>query len=349
MSSAASSAQSVARPTLYTGGLWVLPPLLVLAGTFFYPLALVLGQAINGDIGVPTLRYVGAVFGSALFRSAVLHTIGIAFAASAGCILLGFTLALILTFVPFPGARLLARLIDTFVALPTFLVALAFTFIYGSAGLLNTAIMEALNLQLPPIDFLYSAWGVILAEVTVYTPFILRPLVAAFSLIEAAQIEIASSLGAGPWRIIRHIILPAALPALLAGGSICLLLTVNEFGIVLFIGANGVITLPLMIYDKAIHPSAVPSVSVGLGLLVAFSKPPVLLNGTTAIVIIAHPDFRLLIRKCLGRPRAHRARVRGGRHQPRRTPRLSPATHHLATDHTISDRRPQPQHCSFNG
>jgi 2-aminoethylphosphonate transport system permease protein len=35
-------------------------------------------------------------------------------------------------------------------------------------------------------------------------------------------------------------------------------------------------------------PSAVPSVSVGLGLLVAFSQRPVLLNGTTAIVIIAH-------------------------------------------------------------
>lgn len=35
-------------------------------------------------------------------------------------------------------------------------------------------------------------------------------------------------------------------------------------------------------------PSAVPSVSVGLGLLVAFSRPPVLLNGTTAIVLLAH-------------------------------------------------------------
>src|SRR5262249_12668209 len=33
-------------------------------------------------------------------------------------------------------------------------------------------------------------------------------------------------------------------------------------------------------------PSAVPSVSVGLGLLVAFSRPPLLLNGTTAIVIV---------------------------------------------------------------
>jgi 2-aminoethylphosphonate transport system permease protein len=35
-------------------------------------------------------------------------------------------------------------------------------------------------------------------------------------------------------------------------------------------------------------PSAVPSVSVGLGLLVAFSRPPLLLNGTVGIVFIAH-------------------------------------------------------------
>jgi 2-aminoethylphosphonate transport system permease protein len=35
-------------------------------------------------------------------------------------------------------------------------------------------------------------------------------------------------------------------------------------------------------------PSAVPSVSVGLGLLVAFSQRPLLLNGTVAIVMIVH-------------------------------------------------------------
>lgn len=35
-------------------------------------------------------------------------------------------------------------------------------------------------------------------------------------------------------------------------------------------------------------PSAVPSVSIGLGLLVAFSQRPLLLNGTIAIVMIAH-------------------------------------------------------------
>jgi 2-aminoethylphosphonate transport system permease protein len=119
--------------------------------------------------------------------------------------------------------------------------------------MLNSALMDVLHLSMPPVDFLYSPWGVILAEVTVYTPFVLRPLLASFSLIEPAQIEIASSLGAGAWRIIRQIILPAAIPALLAGGSLCLLLTANEFGIVLFIGAKGVITLPLLVYDKAIQ------------------------------------------------------------------------------------------------
>ena len=47
--------------------------------------------------------------------------------------------------------------------------------------------------------------------------------------------------------------------------------------------------LPKRVLDVVFFiPSAVPSVSVGLGLLVAFSQPPVLLNGTVAIVLIAH-------------------------------------------------------------
>jgi 2-aminoethylphosphonate transport system permease protein len=49
------------------------------------------------------------------------------------------------------------------------------------------------------------------------------------------------------------------------------------------------VRLPRRVLDMIFFvPSAVPSVSVGLGLLVAFSRPPVLLNGTTAIVVIAH-------------------------------------------------------------
>ena len=69
-------------------------------------------------------------------------------------------------------------------------------------------------------------------------------------------------------------------------------------------------------------PSAVPSVSVGLGLLVAFSQKPLLLNGTTAIVIVAH--FVLISAFSFGNVSAGLARLspdyRGSRLLSRRAP-----------------------------
>lgn len=253
---------------------WIAPPLLVLVVLFFYPLALILREALMGEDHVLSLAHFTSVVRSSQFLSGLYHTITIALSASTGCLLLGFLFSVIIAFIPFPGAKLVARVIDTFIALPTFLVALAFTFIYGSAGLINQSLMHLMHLELPPLNFLYSQWGVILSEITVYTPFVMRPLLASFSLIDPSQIEVASSLGARPWRIVRRIILPAALPALIAGGSLCLLLTVNEFGIVLFIGAKDVITLPLLIYDKAIQEFdyatacviAVVNIALSLGL-----------------------------------------------------------------------------------
>ncbi len=240
-------------------------PLLALLAGVIYPLALTLRTAL----GHGTL---GQVFGAYWFEAAVMHTATIAAVATTGCILLGLSLGLVIAFIPIPGATLVSRAIDTVIALPTFLVALAFTFFYGSAGVVNEALMALLHTDVAPLAFLYTKWGVIMIEITVYTPFVLRPLLAAFAQMDKAQIEMASSLGAGPVRIVRRIILPAAMPALLAGGSLCLLLTVNEFGVLFFIGAKGVITLPLLIYDKAIqefdYPAAcaVALVNVALSL-----------------------------------------------------------------------------------
>lgn len=195
------------------------------------------------------------VIDSKRFIGALLNTLQIAVFATLGCLVLGSVLALILVFIPFPGSQLVSRVIDTFIALPTFLITLAFTFIYGSAGLLNGTLMALFAFELPPVDFLYSINGVILAEITVFTPLVMRPLMAGLRQIDKSQLEAASILGAHPLRVITQVIFPAALPALMAGGSLCLLLTTNEFGIVLFIGAKGVNTLPMMVYSKAILES----------------------------------------------------------------------------------------------
>ena len=258
--------------------LWLLPPLLVLATLFFYPLLLIGEQALRDTEGHLSLETFWQVVESRRFLSALLNTLQIAVIATSGCLLLGSVLALILVFIPFPGSQLISRIIDTFIALPTFLITLAFTFIYGSAGLLNGTLMSLFAFELPPVDFLYSIQGVILAEMTVFTPLVMRPLMAGLRQIDKSQLEAASILGAHPLRVIGQVIFPAVLPALMAGGSLCLLLTTNEFGIVLFIGAKGVNTLPMMVYSKAILESdysvacmiALINILLSLGLFIIY-------------------------------------------------------------------------------
>ncbi len=152
-------------------------PLLVLATLFFWPLSLIVEQALrgaNGEIGLETFRR-GRL--ETLCRRVAEHVANRLFA-TAGCLLLGSVMSLTLVFIPFPGSELIGRVVDTFIALPTFLITLAFTFIYGSAGLLNGTLMSLFAFELPPVDFLYSMQGVILAEITVFTPLVMRPLMA---------------------------------------------------------------------------------------------------------------------------------------------------------------------------
>ncbi|MFI1769324.1 2-aminoethylphosphonate ABC transporter permease subunit [Streptomyces sp. NPDC020800] len=234
---------------------WVLPPLLVLAALVFYPLVFLVRQSLS-DKDTGAWRGVSAytqVFDTVFFQQALFATIKVAVLSTIGCLVVGFVLAFIVAFVPFPGSRMVSRFIDVYVSFPSFLIALSFTFLYGQAGVFNAVAERLLGVSAPPLTFLYSIWGVVLAEVTFYTPFVMRPLLGAFSLLDPATVEVASSLGARPWRVIRRIVLPEAMPAVLAGGSLCLLLTLNEYGIVAFIGVKSVITLPLYIYSKAIN------------------------------------------------------------------------------------------------
>ncbi|WP_254878967.1 2-aminoethylphosphonate ABC transporter permease subunit [Streptomyces sp. NA04227] len=251
--------------------LWALPPVAALGVVFLYPLYLVVKQSFQPDEGGTSLAPYTEVFASEAFREALFTTVWLALAATAGCLVLGFVLALIIAFVPMPGGRALAKFIDVFLSFPSFLVTLALLFIYGTVGMANGMWTDVTGAADGPFQFLTTPWGVLLAEITYFTPFVVRPLLAAFSQIETAQLEVASSLGARPARIIRQVILPEALPALAAGGSLVLVMCLNEFGIVLFTGAKGVTTLPTLVYGKAILESDYPGACVVAVVNIAIS------------------------------------------------------------------------------
>ncbi|MFE9607073.1 2-aminoethylphosphonate ABC transporter permease subunit [Streptomyces sp. NPDC006012] len=269
MTEAVSRARAVrGRPRSFPGAsprtlAWtVLPPVALLALFFLYPLALVVEQSVHPDSGGTSLQPYADVFASGAFWEALWTTVWLAPAATAGCLVLGFVLALVIAFVPFPGARAVSRFIDVFLSFPSFLITLALLFIYGRVGMANGAWTDVTGAAEGPFQFLTTPFGVLLAEITYFTPFVMRPLLAAFSQLDTGQLEVAASLGARPARIVRQVVLPEALPALAAGGSLVLVMCLNEFGIVLFTGAKGVTTLPMLVYSKAILESDYPGACV---------------------------------------------------------------------------------------
>ncbi|OCC09497.1 2-aminoethylphosphonate ABC transporter permease subunit [Streptomyces sp. PTY087I2] len=261
-----------ARSRAVPAWVWALPPVAVLALAFLYPLALVGRQSVTPDDGGGvSLDPYAEVFASEVFRDALTTTVWLAVGSTVGCLVLGFVLALVIAFVPFPGGKAVARFVDVFLSFPSFLITLALLFIYGSVGMANGLWTDVTGAADGPFHFLTTPWGVLLAEITYFTPFVMRPLLAAFSQLDTGQLEVASSLGAGPVRIVRQVILPEALPALAAGGSLVLVMCLNEFGIVLFTGAKDVTTLPMLVYSKAILESDYPAACVVAVVNIAIS------------------------------------------------------------------------------
>ncbi|KAA0023256.1 2-aminoethylphosphonate ABC transporter permease subunit [Antrihabitans cavernicola] len=259
-----SPALPVARPPQHRwgGALWTAPPLIAVLLFAVYPVVRVLTESVTQSDGSRGTGTWSAVLGSELFRNALWRTVSIAVCSTAGCLLLGTFVAIVLAFAPFPGSSVVGRLIDTILALPSFLITLSFTFLYGTAGAVNALIMDVTGRDTPLIDFLNTPAGVIAAEITFFTPFVVRPLLAAFSQLPREQLDVAASLGASPLRVLRQVVLPEAWPGLMAGGSLVLLLTLNEFGIVLFTGAKDVVTLPVLIYTRGIVTFDLPGAAV---------------------------------------------------------------------------------------
>lgn len=83
-------------------------------------------------------------------------------------------------------------------------------------GLLDATL---LTFDIEPADWLGDpTWAtvcVILADAWIFTPFMMLVLYAALQTLDQAQLEAARIDGAGPWSVLRHIIIPALVPVIL--------------------------------------------------------------------------------------------------------------------------------------
>lgn len=205
------------------GGLWLLvffvAPIAVMFGYSFMP------RGIYGGVepGFTFEHY--RRFLEPLYLAVVGRTVGLAFATTALCLLLGFPMAWTIA-----RAGRWRRVLLVLVVVPlwtSFLVrTYALMFLLRDAGVVNTLLLR-LGLIHEPLALLYTPGAVLLGLVCGHLPLMVLPVYASLEKLDPALLEAAEVLGARPFSRFRRIILPLALPGIAAG---CLLVFIPALG-----------------------------------------------------------------------------------------------------------------------
>jgi sulfate/thiosulfate transport system permease protein len=148
----------------------------------------------------------------------------------------GTAIAWVLARDEFPGKSIINALIDLPFALPTIVAGVTLLALYGQSSPLH------LNLA-------YTRAGVCLAMAFETLPFVVRAVQPVLLTLEPDMEEAAHSLGAGQLATFRRVLLPALMPAMLAGAALAFARAVGEFGAVILISGN----LPYRTEVAAVH------------------------------------------------------------------------------------------------
>lgn len=132
---------------------------------------------------------------------------------------------------------LLKRPVSAVVALPLVLppTVLGFYLLvgFGPQGPVGQ-LTQALGLGLLPFTFT----GLVLASMLYSLPFVVQPLQAAFESVDRHGLEVAATLGAGPFDRFVSIVVAQSWPGLLTAATLGFVHTVGEFGVVLMMGGS---------------------------------------------------------------------------------------------------------------
>jgi thiamine transport system permease protein len=183
--------------------------------------------------------------------SALRFTLTEALLSSLVAAIIGIPAAFLVARRRFPGRRLLLSLSGVPLCVPPVIIALAFVLFYGRQGYLNSFLMHAFGLATPPVTFLYSLAGVVIAHGFYNFPVVLRTLAQVWERLPEDEAEAALTLGASPARVFLTITLPRLSGAIFSSAVLVFLYCFFSFVIVLLFGGIGGTTLEVELYQAA--------------------------------------------------------------------------------------------------
>ena len=179
-----------------------------------------------------TLKWIGRVW--ELYSDSIFLSLWLAIACLICTVILGVPAAYGLARNQGRVSRILEEFISLPLAIPGLALALALLQLYGSMKGFRTS------------------WTFILVGHVLYTmPFMVRSVLAVMIAMDMKTLEEgAASLGAPPWQRFRDIIVPNAMPGILAGALTVVTLSIGEFNLTWMLHTPYLKTLPVGLADS---------------------------------------------------------------------------------------------------
>lgn len=178
-----------------------------------------------------TLDWYVKLAGNESLLAAAWHTMAIAVSAATLSCMLGVLLAFVLHRYRFRGRRTLFGILFSMMMSPDIVIGISLLILFLSAGL--------------PLGF----WTLLLAHVTLCVPFTAAAIYARFRSMDPSLLDAARDLGAGEFKVFRHVILPLGMPAVLAGWLLAFTMSLDDVIISFFTTGPAYEVLPLRIYS----------------------------------------------------------------------------------------------------
>lgn len=133
----------------------------------------------------------------------------------------------------------------------------AWMVVMGTKGIVNS-VLVGLGLVAQPLSIMYTPTAVVIALVSVLLPFAIITLQSVMDSIPVTLEEAGQSLGYSPLRTVVAVVLPLAMPGLVAAAAICFALAMNAYATPVLIGGPKMMMMGPLVYEQIAKSSNWP-------------------------------------------------------------------------------------------
>ncbi|MEO8317446.1 MAG: iron ABC transporter permease [Bradyrhizobium sp.] len=198
----------------------------------------------------------------------LLTTLEVAGLSTFFAMVMGTALALVIHRTDFRWPNAMTGMLGLSFYFPSFILAMAWIVIGSPGGVIND-VLRLVNIESFSVD-IYSVGGIIFVMVLHQVPFVYLTIRGPIMGMDPSYEEAARTAGASPWRMLRSVTLPMLAYALASSALLCLVLTLEQFGIPVLIGVPGHVTvLATQIYLLCRFPPTAYGLAAAIGLTLA--------------------------------------------------------------------------------